>query len=91
MTGTQSLSAEQVLAIAEDVKRGREFVLGSPQDGPGESVPGVERGEVVTVVIHQSLLHSDRRKRVQLHRAFASSITYGLLRDGTRIPSQDAA
>ena len=91
MTGTQSLSAAQFLAIAEDVRRGPEFSFGNAQDGPGESVPGIERGEVVTVVIHQSHLHGDQRKRVLLHRAFATSVAYGILRDGTRIPSADAA
>ena len=100
MTGSQSLSIAQLRTIAREAER--QF---PSADGPSHYLDGVHVrtdeqrddqigvpvGTVVGVVIHQSLLRGDGRKRVQFNRAYADSITIGILRDGGIIPSSQAA
>jgi hypothetical protein len=100
MTGTQSLSRAQLDTIHNEINRldggtdPARWVKTTPLERDGEIIEPSKRvriGTVVAVTIHQSLQHSDMRKRVHLHRVYENSHVIGLLRDGSIIRSQDAA
>lgn len=102
MTGTQSLSAQQLATIQREIERanGGIFPAGPHHfddnvhvrpDSVRDDQIGFEPGHVVTVDIHQSHRHADGRKRVGLHRAYADTVWFGVLRNGRIIPSGQAA
>lgn len=85
MTGTQSLSVEQVRTIHREVELVNDKARLDPRT---RREPG--HGKVVTVVIHQAEQYNDGRKRVQLHRAYADSVYFGVDRSGWIIPASQA-
>jgi hypothetical protein len=95
MTGSLSISAEQLRTIAFEVERvNRECDPKAwAEVRPGGDGPPLRIvcGTVVTVTLHPSLQHGHTRKRVMLHRAFRDSHSFGLLRDGTIVPTADCA
>ena len=100
MTGSQSLSIAQLRVIAREAERDYPTTGGPTHYADNvHALTNAERdeqvcvrpGQVVSIVIHQSLTRGDGRKRVQFNRAYADSITIGLLRDGSIIPSAQCA
>lgn len=92
MTGTQSLSVEQVRTISREVERIEQDARNRCDIRDTGEQGLVFTGQPVTVVIHQTEGHARRNvdKRVQVHRAFADSIHFWLDRAGKQHTTEQA-